>query len=93
MTIAGESACSDSWGRALKTREISISIPCYAERRYGGVAEDELLLAMPPEEFARGIEGLEGLAKNGFRYPIPPYSAQADPSAGMTKSYTIGKSA
>jgi uncharacterized protein (DUF169 family) len=93
MTIAGESACSDSWGRALKTGETSISIPCYAERRYGGVAEDELLLAMSPEEFARGIEGLEGLAKNGFRYPIPPYSAQADPSAGMTKSYTIGKSA
>jgi uncharacterized protein (DUF169 family) len=93
MTIAGESACSDSWGRALKTGETSISIPCYAERRYGGVAEDELLLAMPPEEFARGIEGLEGLAKNGFRYPIPPYGAHMDPSAGMTKSYTIGKSA
>lgn len=93
MTIAGESACSDSWGRALKTRETSISIPCYAERRYGGVAEDELLLAMPPEEFARGIEGLEGLAKNGFRYPIPPYGAHMDPSAGMTRSYTLRKSA
>lgn len=89
MTIAGESACSDSWGRALKTRETSISIPCYAERRYGGVAEDELLLAMPPEEFARGIEGVEGLAKAGFRYPIPPYGAHMDPSAGMSRSYQV----
>jgi uncharacterized protein (DUF169 family) len=89
MTIAGESACSDSWGRALATRETSISIPCYAERRYGGVAEDELLLAMPPDEFARGIEGLEGLAKAGFRYPIPPYGAHMDPSAGMTRSYQL----
>jgi uncharacterized protein (DUF169 family) len=86
MTIGGESACSDSWGRALTTRETSISIPCYAERRYGGVAEDELLLAMPPKELACGIEGLEGLAKAGFRYPIPPYGAHADPSPGMTRS-------
>ena len=38
MTITGESACSDSWGRALATGETSISIPCYAERRYGGIA-------------------------------------------------------
>ncbi len=87
MTITGESACSDSWGRALATRETSISIPCYAERRYGGVAEDEMLLAMPPDEFVRGIEGLEGLAKSGLRYPIPPYGAQQDASAGLSVSY------
>ncbi len=31
----GESACADSWGRALATGEPSLSIPCYAERRYG----------------------------------------------------------
>ncbi len=44
----GESACADSWGRALKTGEPSLSIPCFAERRYGGVMEDELLIALPP---------------------------------------------
>lgn len=90
MTITGESACSDSWGRALATGETSISIPCFAERRYGGVADDEMLLAMPPDEFARGIEGLEGLSKVGMRYPIPPYGPQADPSMGMAVSYGKG---
>jgi uncharacterized protein (DUF169 family) len=90
MTITGESACSDSWGRALATGETSISIPCYAERRYGGVADDEMLIAMPPDEFARGIEGMEGLSKSGLRYPIPPYGPQADPALGMAVSY--GKS-
>ena len=35
----GESACADSWGRALATGEPSLSLPCYAERRYGGVME------------------------------------------------------
>jgi uncharacterized protein (DUF169 family) len=87
MTVTGETACSDSWGRALATRETSISIPCYAERRYGGVSDEELLIAMPPDEYARGIEGLEGLSKAGLRYPIPPYGAHADPSEGMAASY------
>jgi uncharacterized protein (DUF169 family) len=87
MTITGESACSDSWGRALATGETSISIPCYAERRFGGVADDEMLLAMPPDEFARGIEGLQGLSKSGLRYPIPPWGSHADPSEGMSASY------
>ena len=36
----GESSCADSWGRALATGEPSLSIPCFAERRYGGVLED-----------------------------------------------------
>ena len=44
----GESACADSWGKALATGEPSLSIPCFAERRYGGVMEDELLMAIPP---------------------------------------------
>ena len=75
------------WGRALAERRTSLSIPCYAERRYGGVADDELLMACPPDEFARGVDGLRELAKNGLRYPYPPYGAFADPSAGMSKSY------
>ena len=40
-SVVGESACADSWRRALKTRQPSLSIPCFAERRYGGVLDDE----------------------------------------------------
>lgn len=87
FTITGETACADSWGRALATGETSLSIPCFAERRYGGVADDELLMALPPDEFARGIEGLEGLNRAGLRYPIMPYGPQSDPSDGMAVSY------
>jgi uncharacterized protein (DUF169 family) len=87
FSITGESACADSWGHALKTREVSLSIPCYAERRYGGVADDEMLMALPPSDLARAVEGLKGLAKAGLRYPIPPYGAFADPGEGMAKSY------
>jgi len=87
FSITGESACADSWGHALKTREVSLSIPCYAERRYGGVADDEMLMALPPQDLARAVEGLKGLAKAGLRYPIPPYGAFADPGEGIAKSY------
>jgi uncharacterized protein (DUF169 family) len=87
FSITGESACADSWGRALRDRTVSLSIPCYAERRYGGVADDEMLMACPPEELARAVTGLQGLSKAGLRYPIMPYGPQADPAEGMAKSY------
>ena len=87
FTCTGESACADSWGPALATRQTSLSLPCYAERRYGGVADDELLMACPPDEFLRAIEGMGHLGKNGLRYPFPPYCAAMDPAFGMAKSY------
>jgi len=87
FSVTGESACADSWGTALKTRQVSLSLPCFAERRYGGVADDEMLMACPPEDLACGVEGLEGLAKAGLRYPIMPYGPQSDPAEGMSRSY------
>ena len=87
FSITGESACADSWGHALKTRTVSLSIPCYAERRYGGVADDEMLMACPPEDLRRAVTGLQGLAKAGLRYPIMPFGPQAEPAEGMAKSY------
>lgn len=83
----GESSCADSWGRALATREPSLSIPCFAERRYGGVPDDELLMAMPPMYLHKAIAGLEALSRNGLRYPIPPYGVQMDVREGMAASY------
>lgn len=83
----GESSCADSWGRALSTGEPSLSIPCFAERRYGGVMEDELLMATPPRFLPEIIDGLDALSRNGLRYPIPPYGVQQDARAGLGVSY------
>lgn len=85
--VVGESACADSWGRALTTRTPSLSIPCFAERRYGGVLDDEMLMAAPPEDLVKAIAGMQALAKNGFRYPFPQYGVQQDVRAGMAVSY------
>ena len=86
-SVVGESACADSWGRALKTRQPSLSTPCFAERRYGGVLDDEMLMALPPDDIPKAIAGMEALAKNGLRYPFPQYGIQQDVRAGMAVSY------
>jgi len=72
----GESACADSWGRALKTGEPSLSIPCFAERRYGGVLDDELLIdsAALPAADDRGDEAARrqrpALSDSAVRDPV-----------------------
>ena len=85
--VVGETACADSWGRALKTGEPSLSLPCFAERRYGGVPDEEMLMALSPAHLAKAITGMKALAKNGLRYPIAPYGIQSDVRAGMGVSY------
>ncbi len=86
-SVVGESACADSWGRALTTGEPSLSIPCFAERRYGGVLDDEMLMALPPDGLITAIDGMRALSKNGFRYPFAQYGVQQDVRAGMAASY------
>src|ERR1700692_1603309 len=85
--VVGETACADSWGRALKTGEPSLSLPCYAERRYGGVPDEEMLMALSPSHLAKAIVGMKQLAKNGLPYPSAPYGIQSDVRAGMGVSY------
>lgn len=86
-SVVGESSCADSWGRALRTREPSLTIPCFGERRYGGVLDEEMLMALPPEHLAKAIEGMRALSSNGLRYPIPQYGIQQDVRSGLDVSY------
>jgi uncharacterized protein (DUF169 family) len=86
-SVVGETACADSWGRALSTKQPSLSIPCFAERRYGGVLDDEMLMALPPDLIVKALAGIAALSKNGFRYPFPQYGIQIDVRDGMAKSY------
>jgi uncharacterized protein (DUF169 family) len=90
FTCVGESACADSWGNALRTGEPSLSIPCYAERKFGGVQDDELLIALPPSFLPKIVEGLAALSKNGLRYPIPNHGLDKSPLGSMAQSYGNG---
>ena len=88
-SVVGETACADSWGRALATGEPSLSLPCYAERRFGGVPDEEMLMALPPRYLPVAIEGLKALAKNGIRYPVAPYGIQNDVRPGLAATYDV----
>ena len=87
FTCVGESACADSWGNALRTGEPSLSIPCYAERKFGGVQDDEMLIAIPPSYLPGVVAGLEALSRNGLRYPIPSHGIQKSPLDSIQASY------
>jgi uncharacterized protein (DUF169 family) len=63
-------------------------VPCFAERRYGGVLDEEMLMAIPPAYLPKVIAGLERLSVNGLRYPIPQYGIQSDARAGLGASYS-----
>ena len=71
----------------MTTREPSLSIPCFAERRYGGVLDDEMLMALPPALIAKALDGMAALSKNGLRYPFPQYGIGQDVRDGMAESY------
>lgn len=87
--FVGESACSDSWIRCLETRKPCFTIPCFGERRFGGVLEDELVLAFPPECIVDMLEGYRALWSHGMRYPAVQYGIQNDVAAGMGAFYDL----
>ncbi len=87
FSVVGESACADSWGNALRTGEPSLSIPCYAERKFGGVLDEEMLMAIPPSFLPQVVAGLKALSDNGLRYPIPNHGLQKSPLDSIEASY------
>ena len=85
--FVGESSCSMGWVKTLQTGEPGLAVPCFAEMRYGGFSEHEMILTLSPEDFVRSVEGLEALGKVGLRYPVPPYGMQMDVCEGVGVSY------
>ena len=65
-----EGACADGLDQCYVSGKPALAIPCYGERRFGGVEDDELVLALPPGMLGKAVEGLQGLWERGLRYPI-----------------------
>jgi len=83
----GESACTDYVGECYHSQKPSLTIPCFGERRFGGVQEDELVIAIPPASIDKILKGLEATQRSGIRYPIPYYGCQVDARSGMPPKY------
>lgn len=84
----GEGACVDSLGQCYNTGKPSLAIPCYGERSMGQVKDEEIVIALPPSDMDRAIEGLAILAKIGFKYPISSIGAYVDPNPLLANYYS-----
>jgi len=83
----GESSCSDAIARCYLTGKPSLTIPCYGERRYGHAQDEDLVMALPPEQMEKALRGLETLYRRGIRYPICFAGAEQDLATAFPGSY------
>ena len=83
----GEGACSDSLGQCYNSGKPSLAIPCFGERRFGEVLDEELVLALPPGLMEKAVKGLQKLSAVGLRLPIPFHGAEHDPKSALSAAY------
>jgi uncharacterized protein (DUF169 family) len=88
FSFIGEGACADSLGQCYVTGKPALAIPCYGERALGQVAEDEIVIALPPETLQTATAGLKKLAKAGLKYPVAYIGAMADVVPILQQIYT-----
>lgn len=87
FSFVGESTCSDSWGKTFLSGKPGLGLPCYADKKFAGMAETDLRITLTPEDAQKAITGMEALSKNGLRYPIASYSLTSDILAGLPAHY------
>jgi len=83
----GESSCSDAIAQCHLTGKPALTIPCFGERRFGHVQDDELYIALPPAYVEKVERNLEELYSRGVQYPIPYHGTACDPLPGMPPGY------
>ena len=87
MFSVGETACADSIAQAYITKKPAITIPCFGERRYGHVLDEEMIAAIPVEWIERIIRGMLAMNELGARYPFPFSGIQAETVKYMPQTY------
>lgn len=86
--FSGEGSCGDSLAECYNKRKLHLSVPCYGQRRFGNVQDDEMEIALPPEQLEKIVEGLMSLRKAGTAaYPITSLGAMFSPMPAITKMY------
>ncbi len=87
FNYVGEGACTDSLARCYQSGKAQLAVPCFCERGLGQVADDEIVLALPPKEIKRAISGIKNLGRVGFKYPIASIGGLADPLPMFSEIY------
>jgi len=66
----GESSCADSLADCYLTGKPKVGVPGYGERAIGHVADEELVIALPPPYLEKALAGFRELLATGVNYPI-----------------------
>jgi uncharacterized protein (DUF169 family) len=85
--FSGEGSCADGLARAYTTGKLSLAIPCLGERAFGAVADDELVIALPPGMLSKAVEGLKFLRERRIAYPVLHLGPISDPSGFLIQIY------
>jgi uncharacterized protein (DUF169 family) len=85
--FSGEGSCADGLARCYTTGKLSLAIPCLGERAFGAVADDELVMAMPPGMMSKAVAGLKSLRERRIGYPVLHLGTVSDPSGFLTQIY------
>jgi uncharacterized protein (DUF169 family) len=70
ITTNGEFACAYSIAYPIIEKTAHMTIPCYGERKYAQVGDDQLIFSIPFGLLDRFMEALTETHKNGMRLPI-----------------------
>ena len=87
--FSGETSCGDVIAQCHNTQKPALSIPCFGERRFGAAMDDELAMALPPDEYVRAVENLQKLYERGIRYPIAQVGATTDVRPYLAAAYNV----
>ena len=87
FSFIGEGACADSLAQCYVSGKPALAIPCYGERALGQVADDEIVIALPPSEIEKSLSGLKKLAKVGLKYPVAYIGGVADVVPVLSQLY------
>jgi len=70
--ITGQAAVCQSIARAMTTGRMILEIPCFGDRTYGLVQDDELVIVVPASKVKQILEGMK--STNAFAsYPFRPF--------------------
>lgn len=70
--ITGQAAVCQSIARAMTTGRMILEIPCFGDRTYGLVQDDELVTVIPGSKVMQILEGMKGT--DAFAsYPFKPF--------------------
>lgn len=75
----GEGSCADSLIECFLNGKPQLTVPCFGERIFGHVQDDELEIAMPSDMAEKALLGLHELRRaRTIAYPIPILGPRAD---------------